>query len=582
MALLSLLVAGVGVAQIVSTWLAQAAPRTAVLRCLGLRPSELAALYLGQVGLFSLLGSGLGAALGAALPRLLLHQHPELLPVAVVPSIPLVPIARGVSLGVSVALLLSLPALSAVWKVPPLSVLRAEAAPLRAPRPIVLGGGALAGLCVFGAAWLESQRIALALGFAVGLGALALLLWGGAHGLFAALSRLPRGRLPALVWHGLAAVGRPGPGTHGSIVALGMGTLVMVGVALLTGILNQEIAQALPPDAPNVFLVDIQSDQWPEVQRLAKESGARRVVSTPVITARLAAVDGHSVEQLVQEHPGDPNERDRTRWMLTREQRLTFMRELPADNRIVEGALWQDADPSELSMELGFAQSLGAKLGSRIRFDVQGVPMEFKVTSLRTLDFRSFAMNFFMVAEPGALDAAPQVILGGVRLPGASEQLLQDRLAAAFPNITVLRVQGLLQRASSILNQLALAVRLLGSFTVVIGLVILAGAVASGELTRAREAALLKTLGITRARVITLYALEYALKGALAGSLGALGGYLLTAFLARQLLDLSTPPSWQTCLLGFASAIVLSVIAGLLASARALLVPPLEVLRAER
>jgi putative ABC transport system permease protein len=389
--------------------------------------------------------------------------------------------------------------------------------------------------------------------------------------------------MPALLWHGLSAVGRPAPGTHGSVVALGMGTLVVVGISLLSGILNREIAQALPPDAPSVFLVDVQPDQWPEVQRIARAAGARRLTSTPVITARLAAVDGRSVEQLVKEHAGDPNQRDRSRWMLTREQRLTSMRALPADNRVVEGALWSDpGEPNELSLEVDFARSLGAHVGSKVRFDIQGIELDFTVTSLRTLDFRSFAMNFFIVAEPGALDQAPQIILGGVRLPGAAEQALQDQLAAAFPNITVLRVQGLLQRASGILGQLALAVRLLGSFAVAVGLVILAGAVAASQLTRAREAALLKTLGITRARVVTLFALEYALKGALASGLGALGGYLLTAFLAHQVLDLATPPSWQACLAAVGVGTLLAVLAGLAASARALLVRPLAVLRAER
>jgi putative ABC transport system permease protein len=581
-ALLSLLVAGVGVAQIVATWLAHAAPRTAILRCLGLRPREVAALYLAQVLLLALIGSLIGAVLGASLPRLVLLQRPDLLPLAITPGLPLWPMLRGIGLGVFVALLLCLPSLSSVWRVSPLQVLRSEAEPLPAPRSVRFGSSFLAISAVFAAAWLVSEKALIALGFAAGVGGLALLLWLGALGLAAAVRRLPRARLPPLIWQGMAALGRPGAGTRGSIVALGLGTLVVVGVALLQGILNHELAQALPRDAPSVFLVDVQPDQWPEIQRLCREAGAERLTSTPVITARLAAVDGRSIEQLVQQQPGNPNERDRSRWMLTREQRLTFMRNLPPDNRIVDGKLWQDPDPNELSMEQGFAQSLGVKVGSRVRFDIQGVTMDFKVTSLRTLDFRSFAMNFFLVAEPGALDEAPQIVLGGVRLPAAAEQGLQDRLAQAFPNVTVLRVQGLLKRAAGILDQLALAVRLLGSFAVLTGLVILAGAVASSELTRAREAALLKTLGITRLQVVSMFALEYALKGALAGSLGALGGYLLTAFLASQLLDLHTPPSWLTCLLALLSAVVLSVVAGLLASVRSLLVRPLEVLRAER
>ncbi|HEX6243715.1 MAG TPA: ABC transporter permease, partial [Polyangiales bacterium] len=491
-ALLSLLLAGVGVAQLVSSWLAQAAPRTAVLRCLGLGPRQVAAMYLAQVGLLALIGSVLGAAIGASVPALILAQRPGLLPVPITLHVPWLPIARGVGLGVAVALLLSLPALTAIWRVPPLAVLRSEAEPLPAPRRIVMFSAALALAGVFGGALLVSERVRVAAGFSAGLALLSLLLWYAARGLSLGVRRLPRGRMPPLLWHGLSAVGRPAPGTHGSVVALGMGTLVVVGITLLSGILNREIAQALPPDAPSVFLVDIQPDQWNEVQRIARESGAQRLISTPVITARLSAVDGRSVEQLAKERPGDPNERDRSRWMLTREQRLTSMRALPADNRLVEGSLWSDpGEPNELSLEVGFAQSLGARLGSKVRFDIQGVELEFTVTSLRTLDFRSFAMNFFIVAEPGALDEAPQIILGGVRLPAAAEQTLQDRLAAAFPNITVLRVQGLLQRASGILNQLALAVRMLGSFAVAVGLMILAGAVAASQLTRAREAALL-------------------------------------------------------------------------------------------
>jgi putative ABC transport system permease protein len=578
-ALLSLLVASVGVAQIVSTWMSQAAPQTAILRCLGFRPREIAALYLGHLLLLALVGSCIGAALGAAMPALFARLEPGLLPIALPLEPPLAPALRGIALGMGVSLLFSLPALTSVWKVPPARVLRAEAAPLSAPLVVRALAGSLALLAVFAASLLQSGRLDIALVFAAGVAALALLLWLGARGLSWGVGRLPRARLPALVWQGAAALGRPGAGTTGSIVALGMGTLVVVGIALLQGILGHEIDQALPADAPSVFLLDIQPDQWPGVERLCRQAGAQRIVTAPVVTARLSAIDGRPVEQVVKDRPGDPNARGRLHWVLTREQRITIMRELPADNRIVEGKLWSEPQTNELSVEVGFARSLGAQLGTILRFDVQGVLMDFKVTSLRTLDFRSFAMNFFVVAEPGPLDHAPQILLGGVRVPGSAEQGLQDGLAALYPNVTILRVQGLLKRAAGILDQVALAVRLLGSFAVVTGLIILAGAIASTQLRRTREAALLKTLGITRPRIVAMFALEYALSGALAGTLGALGGYLLTAFLASQLLDLGTPPSWRACLVAVFGAIALSVIAGLLASGRALMVRPLEVFR---
>jgi putative ABC transport system permease protein len=578
-ALLSLLVASVGVAQIVSTWLSQAAPQTAILRCLGLRPREVALLYLGHLLLLALIGSCLGAAAGVLLPVLFARAQPDLFPIALAFGSPWQPVLRGIALGVGVSLLFSLPALTSVWKVPPARVLRSEAAPLRAPPLVRAVAGGLAIFAVYAASFAQSGRQDLAAGFAGGVAGLAALLWLAARGLSWAVGRLPRAHLPALIWQGAAALGRPGAGTTGSVVALGMGTLVVVGIALLQGILGREIDQALPPDAPSVFLLDIQPDQWPEVERMCRAAGAQRIVTAPVVTARLAAIDGRPVEQLVRERPGDPNARSRSHWVLTREQRITIMRELPEDNRIVEGALWSDPAPNELSVEVGFAQSLGAGVGTQVTFDIQGVRMDFKITSLRTLDFRTFAMNFFVVAEPGPLDQAPQILLGGVRLPVAAEQGLQDSLAEHFPNISVMRVQGLLKRAGGILEQIALAVRLLGSFAVITGLIILAGSIASTQLRRAREAALLKTLGITRPRIMAMFALEYALSGAVAGTLGALGGYLLTAFLASQLLDLSTPPSWRACLVAVLGAIALSILAGLAASGRALLVRPLEVFR---
>ena len=67
-------------------------------------------------------------------------------------------------------------------------------------------------------------------------------------------------------------------------------------------------------------------------------------------------------------------ERDDRRWALTREQRLTYLSELPADNRVVEGRLWGEKDKPEVSVEAEFAEELGISLGSTLEFDIQGVP----------------------------------------------------------------------------------------------------------------------------------------------------------------------------------------------------------------
>ena len=577
--LLSLLVASVGVAQSVSAWLGQCVIDTAILRCLGLRSREVFWLYLAQVFALALLGSMVGALLGLTFPVFLAHSSPVLLPPELGFVLAWGALSRGIALGLLVPLAFSLLPLLSVWRASPALVLRSAAAPLGPPRGLRPALVVLAALALCGAAWLESGDVQVALVFSLAVLLLGALCQLAARALMRGVGRLPRGPMPALLWQGAAALRRPAAGTVGSMVALGLGTLVVLSIVLLDDLLGRAITTALPERAASVFLVDIQPDQWPAVQRIAGELGATRVESVPVVMARLLAIDGADVQTLLRQRPGDRNARQREQWVLTREQRISWMRTLPEDNQIVAGALWRDPERAELSLEQGFARELGAKLGSVLRFDVQGVPIELTVTSLRTVEWRSFATNFFLVAEPGALDEAPHTRLGALRLPPSSEQTLQDRLAVALPNVTVLRVRGLLERARASLAQVSLAVRLLGGFAVLAGLLVLTGAVAAAQQQRAREAALWKVLGLTRLRVVSLFAVEYALSGAVAGALGAAGAYLLVRLVARHLLSLSSGPSVSACLLAVFATSLLCTVGGLLASLRALLVKPIAILR---
>ena len=269
----------------------------------------------------------------------------------------------------------------------------------------------------------------------------------------------------------------------------------------------------------------------------------------------------------------------RSRWSLSREQRLTWMPALPADNVLIEGSLWSDPAAFEVSLEQDYAENLAVGLGSRLTFDVQGVPVELLVTSLRTVEWRSMGINFFLVAEPGALDEAPHMRLMAARLAPEVEDRFQSRSLARFPNVTVLRVRSLIERVTDVFERLALAVRALGLLTVVAGLAILAGVAASSAAHRSQEVALLKTLGVTRRGVAVLFATEYALCGLVAGALGTLGALALAYAFLQRVLELT--PELPLAALPLAAALMsaLAACAGLAASARALAVRPLASLR---
>lgn len=581
-ALLSLLLGCVGVAQIISSWVARSAPDTAVLRCLGLRPRDVLLLHFTHCALTALVGSVAGGALGMGVPLLVAAAHPELIPTGGTSLLAWGALLRGVGVGTLVACVFSLPPLTAVYRVSPAAVLRSEADPLPTPRGLRLGAIGLAGAGLFAAALSQAHAYPQALAFTAGVGLLTALLWGGAHWLQRMVGRLPRRRMPVLLWQGAAALARPGAGTTGTTVALGLGTLVVLGISLVQQVVDREVRAALPADAPSIFMADIQPDQWRALEALVGEHGARDVKSAPVVMARIASVAGRSVAALMAERAGpgvDAEEARRAHWVLSREQRITWRRALPASNRITRGALWDRPGTAELSLEARYARDLGVTVGDALELDVQGVPMPFVVSSIREVQWRSFEPNFFLIAEPGYLDDAPRFVIGAMRAPAAREAGLQNAVTAAFPNVTVIQVRRMIERVASIFERVAFGVRLLGGFAMLTGLVILVGAVAASQLRRAREAALLKTLGVSRARVAAMFAIEYALRGLLAGLLGASGGYLLCLGFARSVLQLDAWPSLPLCAIAVLGTVALSVCGGLLASLRALRVPPLHVLR---
>ena len=483
------------------------------------------------------------------------------------------------ALGVGVAVLFALPALTAVWRVPPALVLRSEAAPLAAPRSVrwiallVLVAG------LFGSAWIQGDRASYAAWFTGGLAVLGLLLWLGARGLIRTAAAVPRGRFGPYVAHGLAALARPGAGTVGAIVALGLGTLVVLTMAVVERRLESELRDALPDDAPSIYLVDVQPDQEEGVARMLTEAGASNQTIVPVIMARLSAIDGVPVSTLVEERERRPRDERRSRWRLTREQRLTTMRELPESNRLRAGTLWSDPERDEVSLESEFAEGLGVGLGPTLTFDVQGVPIELLVTSLRTVEWESFSPNFFLVAEPGVLDDAPQIRLAAAKVDAEREDALQNALVEAYPNVTLLRIRSILDKVRGLLEKIALGVRFLGGFTVLAGLAILAGSVGATQLRRAREAALLKTLGVTRRGVWTLMATEFALSGLVASVLGVVGSYALSWGFLEEVLELEPELRAWVFLVGGVGTLGLAIAAGLATSLRALRARPVETLR---
>jgi putative ABC transport system permease protein len=579
--LASLLVGGIGVASSVATFVRRQEPTIAILKALGADARTILATFLIQAQVVGVTGSLTGAALGVALQPLLIAALAGFVPFGLEPRIDALTVVRGVVMGALTTLLCALWPLLDVRDVRASLVLRREieGAPPRARRrpwaavlPIAVG---LAGLSVWQAGSLKIGGIFLAASVAA-----VVALWAVARGLVALARRLPGSPSPA--WrHGLGALRRPGGHAARVVVALGAGVMLLVAVALLEQSLDARIDHEQRREAPSFFFVDVQPDQRDAFARVVREAtGGTEPTMTPVVRARLAAIEGQPVTRaMVTARAGEERE---TAFYYTRDYVMTWSAEPPAGNVVTAGRWW-DAEPGppRISVEEVMARRLGIEVGDRLTFDVQGVPIEAEVTSLRKVDWQSFTTNFFVVFSPGALDGAPATFVATARTPAAAEPALQSAVVGAFPNVTAIPVRDVLERVEVVLGDIAIAIRVIALFTVGTGLVVMAGALAATRYQRLYESVVLRTLGATRGAVARAFAVEYGCLGAAAG----VGGTALAAVLAWVVLRFVLDTPWRfepvAMLLGVALTVALSVAIGFLTTFRLLGAKPLPVLRRE-
>ncbi len=587
--LVSLLVGGLGIAQAVRAWINGRLDAIAVMRCLGLTPAAATMLFLVQVAALALLGSLLGAAAGAGLQLLVPVLTEDTVPARLLDPLRPAPLARGLVLGTATAIAFAAGPLLAIRRIPPAHVLRRT----EPPRPRLverLGGLAVIAGTVFAAAVWQTASVVDAGRFTGALAAASLVLGLSARGIIVTAARLRRRIAPRAVLvplrHGLAALAAPGAATGGAVIALGIGMLLVFSVLAVESRLRAAFLEEMPGDAPSTFMVDVQPDQWEPLRTLLEDRGAEDVRSMPFVAARLRAIDGEPVDRIVERIEAGTDDRNRRRWIFTREQRLSFGPQLPEDNRVLRSAIpdgrpWGLPDRAEVSVESGIARDLGVDVGSTLTLDVQGVPVDLLVSSIRSVEWRSFSINFFLHVEPGVLEDAPHVRVATARIPAGSEAAMQDAVAAAHPNVTVVQVRAILERVIGLLGRLADGVRLLGLFTVTAGVIILVGAIAAGYARRGREVAVLRTLGMTGRQIVVSMATEYALVGIVAALVGVAGGWAVAATVVRRGLELDFPAPAGLAAAALLAAIGLTAIAGLLASIRPLASRPSAVLRSE-
>ncbi|MGR3652219.1 MAG: ABC transporter permease [Roseovarius sp.] len=570
-----LAVGGVGISAALRAYLAGKVQVIATLRTLGADQRTVFLIYFLQVAVLALLGIAGGLILGVGLPVVLGPVIAAQLPVPAVFAAYPAPMIEAALYSVLSVLIFTLWPLARAREVRAAALYRdAVGGGARWPGwPWVLITTGLFALLVTVAA-LFSGNAPLTLWTAGGIiGALALLWLAAAATTRTARALRPRLRgWPALGW-ALGAIGGPGNTAGPVMLALGLGLSVLAAVGQIDGNLRRAIAADLPERAPSFFFVDLQKDQmeW-FLDRLEGDPGVARVDHAPMLRGVISRINGRPAREVAPGH-----------WVVEGDRAVSYADSLPARTTLTAGDWWGEgySGPPQLSFAVEEAAEMGIGIGDEITVNILGRDITAPITSLREVDFSSVGMGFVMLMNPSALAGAPHSFIATVYADSQSteEAILRD-VTDRYPNVTAINVRDALMRVTDLLASLASATSWGASVTLLTGFLVLVGAAAADARARSVEAAILKVLGATRARILAGLALRSLILGAAAGivALGAGigGGWAVSRFV------METPFAviWPSALAIVAGGTAITLLAGLVFALGPLRARPARVLRA--
>jgi putative ABC transport system permease protein len=559
--LAALVIAGIGIAGGVSSYLDQRRTSIATLKVLGATSGDIVRIYAMQIGVAALAGSLAGLAAGVLVTPLLAGALQGLLPVQSGFIIAPGALALAASYGLLVAFAFAAAPLLRARTFPAMALMRSGIVPLsRDKRALLATALGLAAICAL--ALLTTDQPMLSGGFLLGAGGALLLLAGLGWGIKTLARRLPRPRNP-LLRSALANINRPGAPTGALVTALGFGLAAFVLLAAVQSAIDGNIAQRVPKAAPDYFVLDVPPAKEPRFFELIQQDFPKAGIRT-VPTMRGAVLAYGAKDKMIR--VADLKEIPDGAWALRGERGLTYADTLPEGNRVVEGQWWSPFHKGEplVSVDAEFARAVGLEVGDYLTIGILGVERTAKVANLREIDWESMGFNFALVFSRNAISDAPHNLSATIDLPEGADTAARGKLLRALvkemPSSSVIEVGGILVEARKLLEQVSLATLAAAAVTVLAGLAVLMGAIAAARAARTYDTVMLRVLGASRRQILLLQLAEYGLLAAVLAlvALGLGGG--LAWVVITQLFEFDWLPDWGEVLgvLGLGVGLVLA------------------------
>jgi putative ABC transport system permease protein len=300
------------------------------------------------------------------------------------------------------------------------------------------------------------------------------------------------------------------------LLALGLSMMVLMLIFLIRNDLIIRWQQQLPEQAPNHFIINIQSDEVPGIRRFLAEKNVNTEGLFPMVRGRIEKINGVPIKETVADNAQLDN-------ALRRELNLSWNDQLQQNNSLVEGQWWAKDQIGKpyISIEDGLAQRLGVGIGDSITFKIVDEEISASILNIRSVQWDSFQPNFYVIFSPDIINDYPVTYISSFYLPKAEKQTLND-LVRAYPTVTVLEIDDIMNQVKAIMQQVSTTIGYVMLFVLFAGLVVLAAALQSTIDQRMHAATIMRTLGASKAFLSRTQFSEFIILGYLSGLLAVI------------------------------------------------------------
>lgn len=576
-ALISLLLACIGVASSVLIYVKTKVQSIAILRCLGMKGEEAFMVYFLQVFFLGTLSVLLGVIIGSLIQVLLPMVLKGFLPYEVNMTVSTSASINGFLMGILITTLFALGPLLGVRNITPLKTLRISDEPVKAD-PLRWLVYALIVLTVTGFMYTLTESIKDAAIFTLGILIAFLILFGVAKLVTWSVKKFFPQQASFVLRQGLSNLYRPNNQTQTLIVSIGLGTGILTLLFILQGLILGNVESMGAGNQPNTIVFGIEANQKEAMESIAHSHDMPVIQHVPVVTMELTAWKGKTKKEWLRDTTVRVSRR-----ATSREARVSYQEEMSPDEKLIEGVytgIHDGGDSIMISLDQRYARGLDLSLGDEMVWNVQGALLKTYVGSFREINFRKMESRFFILFPTGVLEQAPQFMILVTKSP--NKQVTADfrnDVVKTMPNASVIDLGNILATLNDIITKVSYVIKFMAGFSILIGLIVLISSLFLSKFQRIRESVLLRTLGASEKKIYRINAVEYTALGSLSALTGILLAVAGSFLLAKFVFELDFDLNWLPIIGIFFFIVLLTVAIGLWNSRDVVKRSPLEVLR---